>query len=76
MFGWMLALTGLVPLWIAYRAVQRGHVRVGDKVQQTRYSRADAPAAFWTGVGFYLFLGGGLIVLGCLFALGFLSNTS
>jgi hypothetical protein len=76
MFGWILALGGLVPLWFARRAIQTGDVRVGDKVQQTRYSRADAPAAFWAGVGFYVFLGVGLIVLGGLFALGILSNTS
>jgi len=74
MFGWVLAVAGLVPLWVAYRANQRGEVRVGDKVEQTRYTREDAPAAFWSGVGFYLLLGVALIVLGCLFALGVLDS--
>ena len=74
MFGWLLALVGLVPLLIAYKAIQKGSVRVGDKVSQTRYSREDAPAAFWAGVGFYVLLGAALIVLGILYALGILSD--
>jgi hypothetical protein len=74
MFGYALAAVGLVPLWVAYTAVQRGDVRVGDKVDQTLYTRADAPAAFWTGVGFYVLLGIVLIILGILSALGRLQS--
>jgi len=70
MFGWMLALVGLVPLWVAYRAIQRGDVSVGDKVEQTRYTREEAPGSFWTGVAFYALLGVALIVLGCLVIAG------
>jgi len=72
MFGWMIAFVGVVPIWIAVQAVKRGSVRVGDKVETTRYVRADAPVAFWFGAAFYAVLGVGLIVLGVLVLLGVL----
>jgi hypothetical protein len=74
MLGWTFVAVGFVPLWIAYKAVQRGDVSVGDKVKQTRYTREEAPGAFWFGVGFYVFLGVALIVLGGLEAFGLLDE--
>jgi hypothetical protein len=74
MLGWMFVAVGFVPFWVAYKALQRGAVSVGDKVKQTRYTREDSPAAFWFGVGFYVLLGVALIVLGGLEAFGVLDE--
>ena len=61
MLGWAFIAVGLVPLWVAFKAVQRGDVSIGDQVTQTRYTREDTPGAFWTGVAFYVLLGVALI---------------
>ena len=72
MFGWMLAIVGVVPLVLAYRAILSGEVSVGDKVSQTRYTRDDSPGSFWFGVVFYVLLGVSLMVAGVLAAVGIL----
>jgi len=72
LFGWVLALAGIVPLLLARRALTSGEVTVGDKVSQTRYTREASPAGFWCGLGFYAVLGVALITCGVLAGVGIL----
>jgi len=72
LLGWMLIAGAAAPFWTARRALLRGTVEIGDQVSKTTYLRDENAGAFWFGVGFYVFLGLAMIVLGVLALAGVL----